>query len=128
MKCKTVYGCLTPQLCGHARECIEGPSERAPSETAGPVRVVAAVATCSLPVSRAEVLALLELWEGMALSYRSQKGKAHHWQKAQLLEMCSEGLRRVAGLTELRQPEENAAYQPVGGEASTETKSNERKP
>ena len=50
MKCKTVYGCLTPQLCGHARECIEGPSERAPSEPAGPAPVVAAVATGSASV------------------------------------------------------------------------------
>lgn len=50
MKCRTVYGCLTPQLCGHAHECIQGPSERATSGPAGPAPVVAAVATSSASV------------------------------------------------------------------------------
>ena len=47
MKCVTVYGCLTPQLCNSTRKCTAAMSERAPCEPAGPAKVVAAVATCS---------------------------------------------------------------------------------
>lgn len=112
MKCKTVYGCLTPQLCGHARECIEGPSERASPEPAGTVPVVAAVSTGSLPVSSAEALAMN--WEDRAKGLQLQAATTNSAElkgrltcASDVFWLCARQLRRQMEAANERQPEEN---------------------
>lgn len=53
-KCNTVYGCLTPHLCRKEHKCIQGPSERATLETAGPVGSLCcdAIVSCAPSVVR----------------------------------------------------------------------------
>lgn len=123
MKCKTVYGCLTPQLCGHARECIEGPSERASPEPAGTVPVVAAVSTGSLPVSSAEYI--IQKWAehrnfAAHEKQRAPKGSLERraWKERQnLITDMLYDMGRLAGLPIFRQPEENVGSQPRGQNA-----------
>lgn len=91
------------------------PSAEAISEIAGPVGVVAAVATGSLPASEAE--ALSQEWHGRSLkcAAASRKDSAegretHAWcnevRSATYL-LCADELRQRAGLPTSRQPEEN---------------------
>lgn len=88
-----------------------GWSASTPSETAGPAKVVAAVATCSLPVLSAEALCCE--WEEKARDYQrlsgpcDEAGKIKFTAIADTFWACAAGLRRQMEATTERQPEEN---------------------
>ena len=91
-------------------------SERAPSEPAGPAKVVAAVATGSLPVLSAEALCCE--WEEKARDYQrisgpcDEAGKIKFTAIADAFWACAAGLRRQMEATTERQPEKNVRAQP----------------
>lgn len=100
--------------------CAVASSERALSESASPAKVVAAVATCSLPAS--SVQRLREKWHNRAIhandvannlyqigDYRTAgefRAEAARWDKA------AEELRAEMEAAMMRQPEENTKDEP----------------
>lgn len=86
-------------------------SERATPETAGPAQVVAAVATCSLPVSAAE--ALLALWDHLANFHRRDRCERNNYKRGyaagltDAYTVAAIGLREHLTAAKSRQPEEN---------------------
>ena len=111
-ECDKCGGDLTRCKCGMP----SGLSELSPPESRSPTKVVAAVATGSLPVSSAD---LSVVWENRARNARDlekywrRQGKAFATEeaffkgRAMAFELCSDELRREMAAANLRQPEEN---------------------
>lgn len=93
------------------RATLKAASELATSETAGPAKVVAAVATGSLPVVEAE--SLCAEWEDKAKGWQQMsRGRDPEAQlrvngMCEALKQCARQLRRRMAAATERQPEEN---------------------
>lgn len=91
------------------------PSAEAAPEIAGPVGVVAAVATGSLPVSAAE--ALLAQWDHLANFHAASRRAKDHYGRgysaglADAYTIAATQLRQQMAASNERQPEENKADQ-----------------
>jgi len=108
--------------CDHCDSPVS--SELAPSKIDGPAKVVAAVATCSLPVVEAEALERqwsedVQWWRERA---KSQIEKGHPLlaelssHSANVLSGCAAQLGRLIAQSKSRQPEENAQGQTDAGD------------
>ena len=119
---ESIFACL------NALAESQAASELAPPETAGPAKVVAAVATGSNLGLSAEGLA--SQWVAEAEAIRSNagrqcrnhaSGRARYYGRAEQLEKCAEELRRQQTLPKSRQPEENTEMcnEPKNGGATS---------
>lgn len=112
--CKTEDDCPTPMWCRSKSRCPRATSELAPHESAGPSKVVAAVATGSLPVLTVEYI--LQDIEHRALCLRAMSDR-DYWDKptaakryvnqaSELEDIAKKYRAQMASMPE-RQPEEN---------------------